>query len=363
MGIGKIPDGYAMLDISSEQKGILIPGINLTSSTMDIQGGDGSTQPKGLLIYNIGNTFNQGYYFWDGSKWMSIDSTNSVAPLISSITCNSATLSPSSWKIGVPYQGNLKISYTDGNGGAYSSGDPFTVNGLTFTLRPGKLEYGAGELVFSVSGTPIDMSDMELAVNEDLVPFLTTAQACTASIMNQTTADIKQVAAMGNAVYDNVSNSYVFPLSTPDGRYRVRVRIATTSLTSKGRADVQLYNNTGSAQSVIWNYSTDYGGLIVLTSSGLNVPAGVWGGTNSSLANSWNNSGTGSSTDGYWGDPDINNATGSGPEYRRYTWTDKSNGNKVMYTAYVMLASNEGGDIYPSDVTKIYIKIEQVTAM
>ncbi|WP_291120181.1 hypothetical protein [Empedobacter sp. UBA7248] len=364
-GIGTSPNPYAMLDILSSNKGILVPRVNLTSSTLDLNSdgdNDISNQPTGLMIYNSGTTLLQGYYFWNGANWMSIDSTNSIAPSVSTISCSSAVLSPSSWKAGIAYEGNLKISYTGGNGGAYSAGTPVTVNGLTLTLRPGKLEYGAGELVFSVIGTPVTASDMILPVNATLIPFITTAQSCSANILNQTTADIKQVAAMGNAIYDATSNSYVFPLATPDGRYRVRVRIATPSLTTKGRSDVQLYNNTGSAQTLIWNYSTDYGGLIVLTSSDLAVPTGVWGGTNSSGATSWENSGTGLSTNGNWGDPDINNASGGGPEYRRYTWTDNSTGSKVMYTAYVMLASNEGGTVLPGTNTKIYIKIEQVTA-
>ncbi|TDS56862.1 hypothetical protein [Myroides indicus] len=361
VGIGTTPNDYAMLDVAASDKGILIPRVSLTSSTMDIQGGDGSSQPTGLMVYNNGTTLPKGYYFWNGSTWMSIDSTNSIAPQVNSITCSSAVLSPSAWKAGVPYEGNLKISYSGGNGGAYSEGNPITINGLTFVLRPGKLEYGAGELVFSVTGTPVNTSDMILPINSTIVPFLTAAQQCDARIMNQTTADIKVLASMGSAVYDDISDSYVFPLSTPDGRYRVRVRIATPDPTKRGRSDVQLFNNTGSAQTLIWNYSTDYGGLIVLTSSDLAVPANVWGGTNSSGANSWKDSGTGNNTDGFWGDPDINNAVGSGPEYRRYTWTDYN--SNVMYTAYVMLASKSGGSVYPTNDTKIYIKIEQVTAL
>ncbi len=360
VGIGVMPNDYTMLDINATDKGILIPRINLTSSTMDLQGGDTSTQPAGLMIYNTGTTFSKGYYFWNGTTWMSIDSTNSIAPSVTAITCSSAVLSPSSWKAGIPYEGNLKISYTGGNGGAYSAGSSVVVNGLTFVLRPGKLEYGAGELVFSVSGTPTDASDMTLPVNTTLIPFLTTTQACTASILNQTTADIKQVAAMGNAIYDNVSNSYVFPLSTPDGKYRVRVRISTTSATTAGSSNVQIFNNTGSAKTLYWNYSSEYGnGQVDASGNALVAPEGIWGGAIS--GNSWANSGTGTSTTGYWGNEGINDGQAGGPEYRRYTWIDNSTDSKVAYTAYIMAGSPNAGNVIPNN-TKIYIKIEQVTA-
>ena len=263
-------------------------------------------------------------------------------------------------KPSVEFTDTNSLGNTGGNGGAYSAGSSVVVNGLTFVLRPGKLEYGAGELVFSVSGTPTDASDMTLPVNTTLIPFLTTTQACTASILNQTTADIKQVAAMGNAIYDNVSNSYVFPLSTPDGKYRVRVRISTTSATTAGSSNVQIFNNTGSAKTLYWNYSSEYGnGQVDASGNALVAPEGIWGGAIS--GNSWANSGTGTSTTGYWGNEGINDGQAGGPEYRRYTWIDNSTDSKVAYTAYIMAGSPNAGNVIPNN-TKIYIKIEQVTA-
>lgn len=363
-GIGTAPDNYAMLDVSSSNKGILAPRINLTSNTMDLNAdGDNniSNQPQGLLVYNIGTTLNKGYYFWNGSEWMVFDSSTTIIPSIENFVCSSATLSPSSWTANTAFTGNLKVSYTGGNGGAYQAGSPVVVNGLTFTLRAGKLEYGAGELVFSVTGTPTTASDMTIPFGTSVIPFMTSAQACNAVVSNQITADIKTIAAMGYSMYDSSSNSYIFPLSTPDGKYKVRVRIASTSAGVAARPNVQLYNNTGSAKTLYWNYETIYGAGTIFSDAGnaLSVPAGIWGGAG--VGNTWTNSGTGTSVNGWWGNEGINDASFGGPEYRRYTWIDSSTDTKIAYTAYIMTGSPDAGSVKPSN-TKIYIKIEQVTA-
>ena len=62
------PDPTAMLDISSTNKGVSVPNVNLLSYT------DVTTVPlpkESLIIYNtnaglLGGT---GYYFWNGSRW------------------------------------------------------------------------------------------------------------------------------------------------------------------------------------------------------------------------------------------------------------------------------------------------------
>ena len=61
------PHPSAALDINSNNKGITIPKYNLTSLTSNVSP---ITQPAiGLMIYNTGNTFPKGIYYWIGSKW------------------------------------------------------------------------------------------------------------------------------------------------------------------------------------------------------------------------------------------------------------------------------------------------------
>ena len=69
---GIAPDPSAILDVVSSNKGLLIPRVNLSSTT--------STSPvtnptKSLLVYNSASSGTgstavvEGFYYWDGSKW------------------------------------------------------------------------------------------------------------------------------------------------------------------------------------------------------------------------------------------------------------------------------------------------------
>jgi hypothetical protein len=76
VGIGTLlPDGA--LDISSTNDGLLIPRVDLTSlnSTSPL-----STPTTSELIYNTGITLSPaGFYYWDGSKWVQLQTTTSTS--------------------------------------------------------------------------------------------------------------------------------------------------------------------------------------------------------------------------------------------------------------------------------------------
>ncbi|WP_288435616.1 hypothetical protein [uncultured Chryseobacterium sp.] len=334
---------------SSDQSGALI-------YITDVTGGDAGGQR-----INVTAT---GYYYFDGTVWQRLtQATNAVAPAISALQCTTAYLSPSTYTAGTPFTGNLRISYSQGNGGAYNSGTPFTVNGLTFQLRPGTLEFGDGELVFSVSGTPTTANDMTLPITSTTVPFLTAAQNCTATVGNTSRADIASVAVMGYPTLTTDSNgkqAYTFPLATPDGKYSIRVLFDTTSGTTPANPNVQLYNNTGSTVNLYWNYNTEYGGYIGSAVTTNNITSGVWGGMADSSA-TWYPQGTGAMGNAYWGNIGIIDGAGGGPEHRRYTWIDSNSSSKTAYTATIMAGAPTSGNAQPN-LTKIFIKIEQVKA-
>jgi hypothetical protein len=66
---GVAPDASAMLDVSSTNKGVLIPRVALTLSTSSAP----ITAPAtSLLVYNTAtiNDVSPGYYYWNGSSWM-----------------------------------------------------------------------------------------------------------------------------------------------------------------------------------------------------------------------------------------------------------------------------------------------------
>lgn len=334
-------------------------GSNQTGALIyitDITGGDTAGQRVNITA--------MGYYYFDGTVWQRLtQATNAVAPAISALQCTTAYLSPSTYSPGTPFTGNLRVTYNGGNGGAYNSGTPFSINGLTFQLRPGTLEFGDGELVFSVSGTPTTANDMTIPMTNSTVSFLTAAQNCTATVGNSSRADITPVAVMGYPTLTTDANgkqAYTLPLATPDGKYSIRVIFDTTSGTTAAIPNVQLYNNTGSTVNLYWNYNTEYGGYIGSAVTTNNITSGVWGGMADS-STSWVPQGTGAIGSAYWGNVGIIDGSGGGPEHRRYTWIDSNPSSKTAYTATIMVGAPTSGSAQPN-LSKVYIKIEQVKA-
>ncbi|MEF9479147.1 hypothetical protein ACR1PO_03400 [Chryseobacterium sp. RRHN12] len=334
-------------------------GSNQTGALIyitDVTGGDTAGQRVNVTA--------MGYYYFDGTVWQRLtQATNAVAPAISALQCSTAYLSPSTYTPGTPFTGNLRVTYNGGNGGAYNSGTPFTINGLTFQLRPGTLEFGDGELVFSVSGTPTTANDMIIPMTNSTVSFLTAAQNCTATVGNSSRADITPVAVMGYPTLTTDANgkqAYTLPLATPDGKYSIRVIFDTTSGTTAAIPNVQLYNNTGSTVNLYWNYNTEYGGYIGSAVTTNNITSGVWGGMADS-STSWVPQGTGAIGSAYWGNVGIIDGAGGGPEHRRYTWIDSNPSSKTAYTATIMVGAPTSGSAQPN-LSKVYIKIEQVKA-
>jgi hypothetical protein len=85
IGIGTTsPNASAILDVNSTTKGVLLPSVNLTSATMDLDANGTTTQPVGLLVYNAGSALTKGFYYWSGSEWVPISS----AATAKNIYCN-----------------------------------------------------------------------------------------------------------------------------------------------------------------------------------------------------------------------------------------------------------------------------------
>lgn len=69
------PDASAALEISSSDKGLLIPRVSLSTS---LSSPDPVSSPAtGLLVYNNGTNQEEGFYFWDGSQWKMLKPVNS----------------------------------------------------------------------------------------------------------------------------------------------------------------------------------------------------------------------------------------------------------------------------------------------
>ncbi len=62
------PDGSAILDIVSSDKGLLIPRVTLSN---DLSSPSPVSSPAtGLLVYNIGTNQQSGFYYWSGNQWL-----------------------------------------------------------------------------------------------------------------------------------------------------------------------------------------------------------------------------------------------------------------------------------------------------
>ena len=106
VGIGTLtPNQSAQLDVVSNNKGILIPRVGLTSSK------DASTIQKGnvnsLLVFNTNtqNDVTPGYYYWYDDRWMRIVNDADVVALDKNTTNKSLTV------VG----GDLVLTDSDGN--------------------------------------------------------------------------------------------------------------------------------------------------------------------------------------------------------------------------------------------------------
>ena len=63
------PDASAMLDVKSTTKGILIPRVDIA----DLATATPVTSPAtGLMVYNTNSTTGPGFFYWDGSEWLSV---------------------------------------------------------------------------------------------------------------------------------------------------------------------------------------------------------------------------------------------------------------------------------------------------
>lgn len=89
VGIGTpTPNASAMLDITANDKGVLIPRVALTDATTPLTGA--TTHENSLLVYNTatasenveGKEVTPGFYYWNVNKWERIvsqtDLTNAI---------------------------------------------------------------------------------------------------------------------------------------------------------------------------------------------------------------------------------------------------------------------------------------------
>ncbi len=353
------PDDSSVLDIVSNDKGLLIPRVDLTSATLDLDGQAG--QAEGLFVYNTGSTLDTGFYFWDGSEWIKLDIVNNIDPEISALNCDDAVLDPPTFVGGQPYTGTLTVPYDGGNEGKYPQGAPINSTGntgLQATLKQGTLEFGFGDLIYDVTGTPSASSPT--GASFDLSFGTTTVQNCTVTVGDEEElANILEVATLGPLVdtADNGVNGYHREITTPDGKFSVRVFVPDG--TTLANSDVQIRSN-GASRTIMWNAGVSYQGGNLGTASNafaLLIPDTWYG-------NSGNNGDLGVvvGTNSAWGDPDV---YFNAPEQRSYIWTTTDVTDVTMYKlTFMMGAPNSAvaANDTTAQQTKAFLNVQQTIA-
>src|SRR5690606_15710461 len=80
VGIGTTnPDAGSMLDISSSDKGVLLPRVDI-GNLGSIAPLTGSTE--GLLVYNTNPSTGPGFFYWNGTIWVAVGDGGSDAELV-----------------------------------------------------------------------------------------------------------------------------------------------------------------------------------------------------------------------------------------------------------------------------------------
>jgi hypothetical protein len=150
VGIGTpIPHTSAKLEVKSEDKGFLCPRMTSAQRTGI------STPATGLLVFQTDGA--AGFYYYTGTEWKQLSNVTSTSASLTTLDFDNVKLEPSTYTSGTAYTGVLKIPYTGGNGGTFAAGTSISstgVTGLSATLQAGTLNYGSGELIYDVSGTP-----------------------------------------------------------------------------------------------------------------------------------------------------------------------------------------------------------------
>jgi uncharacterized protein (TIGR02145 family) len=169
IGVGTVtPDASAKLDVNSTVQGFLPPRMTTVQR-------DAILSPAaGLTIYN---TTVNCLQWWNGTIWYDGCGNNIPSAVLNTLNCVGATttgtLTSGTTASGV----STSVPYTGGNGGTYaaqtisSSG----VTGLTANLSAGTLALGAGNLVYTISGTPTSNGTASFAITVG-------GQSCTLNI-------------------------------------------------------------------------------------------------------------------------------------------------------------------------------------
>ncbi|MEZ4917093.1 MAG: hypothetical protein R2836_08940 [Chitinophagales bacterium] len=117
VGIGTdSPNASAILDISSTDKGVLLPKVSLSNT--NTFGLSGTSNTEGVMLYNTNTTttngLGKGYYYWNGTAWSKMD----VAGIVGDIKLGVQPADHNGW---IKLDGRLISSLSTTQQAAWSS--------------------------------------------------------------------------------------------------------------------------------------------------------------------------------------------------------------------------------------------------
>lgn len=154
------PNESSVLEIKSDNKGLLIPRVTLTSNIDDKT----ILNPvESLLVYNTGLNPNfkiPGYMYWSTDSWVILSPTKTGKAIIKNgLVKDSQRLLSNSYSATI-IDDILTVVYSGGNGVYYASGTKYLASGsvgggkeIYLELQAGKLE-STGTLFYKITGKP-----------------------------------------------------------------------------------------------------------------------------------------------------------------------------------------------------------------
>ncbi len=158
IGVGTTtPNASAKLEVNSTVQGFLPPRMTTTQR-------DAILSPAaGLTIYN---TTVNCLQWWNGTSWYDGCGNNIPAAVLSTLNCVGATTTGTLTSGTTASGASTSVPYTGGNGGTYAAQAVSStgVLGLTANLSAGTLAVGAGNLVYTITGTPTSNGTASFAI-------------------------------------------------------------------------------------------------------------------------------------------------------------------------------------------------------
>ncbi|MDC7997520.1 hypothetical protein [Gilvibacter sediminis] len=144
------PDAGSILDISSSDKGVFIPRVDIADlSTIDPITDVGSSESEladaeSLLVYNTNTTTGKGYYYWDGDEWVAMRRDNEELPKAQSVSLTTNEILAGSSYTAVP---GMKLTFTAEKSEVMLN---LTMSGVAYT---NSLSYGSFRVYDTTTNT------------------------------------------------------------------------------------------------------------------------------------------------------------------------------------------------------------------